>query len=171
MKKTIVPLLSIALFFTACNGNEQTTSSNKDSTATATVDAAKDWKFGVALWTFHTFSFDQALDKVDSSGLKYIEPNTFHKAGVELKDTLVGKLSPAGIGKLKELIAKKGLTVSSIYLAGDSTLASWIHQFDIAKQLGVAFVTAEPPLNMWDSIDSLAGATICSFCNPIFCFQ
>ena len=160
MKKTIAPLLSIALFFTACNGNEQSTTTTRDSAnvVTPTVDPAKDWKFGIALWTFHTFNFPDALDKVDSAGLTYIEPNTFHKAGPQLKDSLVGQLSADGLEKLKAMIVKKGLKVESIYIAGDSTFASWKHQFDIARQLGVQFVTTEPPLNMWDSIDSIAGA-------------
>ena len=160
MKKTIAPLLSIALIFTACNGNEQSTTTTRDSAnvVTPTVDPANDWKFGIALWTFHTFNFPDALDKVDSAGLTYIEPNTFHKAGPQLKDSLVGQLSADGLEKLKAMIAKKGLKVESIYIAGDSTFASWKHQFDIARQLGVQFVTTEPPLNMWDSIDSIAGA-------------
>jgi sugar phosphate isomerase/epimerase len=49
------------------------------------------------------------------------------------------------------------LTCESIYIVGDSTIISWKKQFDIAKQLGVQFVTTEPPLKMWNSIDSLAG--------------
>lgn len=122
------------------------------------VNPANDWKLGVALWTFHTFNFPESLEKVDSAGLTYIEPNTFHKAGPDLKDSLILQLSPAGIGKLKSMIAQKGLVCESIYIVGDSTLQSWKKQFDIAKQLGVRFVTTEPPLNMWDSIDSLAGA-------------
>lgn len=158
MKKTFLPLLALALVFGACNNASQQAASteNKDSLATS-VDPAKDWKFGIALWTFHTFNFPESLDKVDSSGLKYIEPNTFHKTGAELKDSIVGQLSPEGIDKLKALIAKKGLIMESIYIAGDSTLASWKKQFEIASRFGVKFVTAEPPIKMWDSIDSLAG--------------
>jgi sugar phosphate isomerase/epimerase len=160
MKKTILPLLLLTVFFAACNnGTQKTAAGNTDSTSTAsTVDPAKDWKFGIALWTFHTFNFPESLDKVDSAGVVYIEPNTFHKAGPELKDTLVGQLSLAGVDKLKALIASKGLKMESIYINGDSTVLSWKKQFDIAKQFGVQFVTTEPPLNMWDSIDSLAGA-------------
>jgi len=48
--------------------------------------------------------------------------------------------------------------MASIYIVGDSTIQLWKKQFDIAKQFGVKFVTTEPPLKMWDSIDSLAGA-------------
>jgi L-ribulose-5-phosphate 3-epimerase len=120
--------------------------------------AVKDWKFGVALWTFHTFNFPEAISKVDSAGLDYIEPNTFHKTGPEFKDSLVGQLSPAGLAKLKAMIIARGLKVESIYIAGDSSVASWVHQFDIARALGVRYVTSEPPLDLWDEIDSLAGA-------------
>lgn len=157
MKKTTLPLVLMMLLFAACNNaTEKSAAAGSDSTST--VDAAKDWKFGSALWTFHTFNFPDALDKVDSAGLTFIEPNTFHKTGPELKDSLILQLSPDGIEKLKTMISKKGLKVESIYIVGDSTIQSWKKQFDIAKQFGVKYVTTEPPLNMWDSIDSLAGA-------------
>jgi len=156
MKQTIC-LLCAALLVAACNNPQTTNDKNADSTATTNAQPASDWHFGVALWTFHTFDFPQSLDKVDSAGLKYIEPNTFHKAGPELKDSLILQLSDAGIEKLKAMIAQKGLTCESIYIVGDSTIQSWKKQFDIADALGVKFVTTEPPLNMWDSIDSLAG--------------
>jgi sugar phosphate isomerase/epimerase len=155
-------LLYVCLFWlialSACNQEKTTADQATDITTTHTNgDLTKDWKFGVALWTFHTFNFPDALAKVDSAGLAYIEPNTFHKTGPALKDSLILQLSPAGIEKLKALIAQKGLKAESIYIVGDSTIQSWKKQFDIAKQLGVTFVTTEPPVNMWDSIDSLAG--------------
>jgi sugar phosphate isomerase/epimerase len=155
MKKLWYACLFVTVAFAACNSNKSTADS---AGAAAAEDVTQDWKFGVALWTFHTFNFPESLDKADSAGLKYIEPNTFHKTGPELKDSLVMQLSPAGIEKLKGLIDKKGLKAESIYIAGDSTVASWKKQFDIAKGLGAKFVTAEPPVDMWDSIDSLAGA-------------
>lgn len=156
MKTTILSFLLAAVIFSACNsGTEQTANTTADA---AKVNPATDWKFGIALWTFHTVNFPQSLDKVDSSGLKYIEPNTFHNAGPEFKDSMILQLSADGIEKLKNIISSKGLTCKSIYIVGDSTIQSWKKQFDIAKQLGVEYVTTEPPLDMWDSIDSLAGA-------------
>jgi L-ribulose-5-phosphate 3-epimerase len=156
MKKLLLPLLVFSIFFAACNSNvQQSAAANMDSSAI--TDPSTDWKFGVALWTFHTFNFADALDKIDSAGLVYIEPNTFQKGGPDVKDSLVFQLSAVGIAKLKSLVVKKGLKVESIYIAGDSTVVSWKKQFDIAQGFGVKFVTAEPPLTMWDSIDSLAG--------------
>ena len=150
-------LLCVGFFIIACN--EDTKESKESDTPTAsTVDPAKNWKFGIALWTFHDVNFPDALNRVDSAGLKYIEPNTFQSAGPELKDSMILRLSPAGIEKLKGLIARKGLICESIYIVGDTSLSSWVKQFEIAKQFGVKYVTTEPPLNMWDMIDSLAGA-------------
>ncbi len=159
MKKLLALSTILLLFFTACNNSiSSENKSNSDSSVTSSVDPAKDWKFGVALWTFHNVNFPQALNEVDSAGLTYIEPNTFHSAGPEFKDSVIGQLSPDGIAKLKNMVAKKGLKIESIYIVGDSTIGSWKKQFDIAKEFGVKFVTTEPPLNMWDQIDSLAGA-------------
>lgn len=157
MNTRLFACLLLAVAFVGCNSQTGTTESAVN-TAPPSGDAALEWKLGVALWTFHTFSFPDALAKVDSAGLEYIEPNTFHAAGPELKDSLILQLSPAGLEKLKALIGQRGLKVGSVYIAGDSTLASWVKQFDIAKRLGARFVTAEPPVHMWDPIDSLAGA-------------
>ena len=158
MKKLNVLLLLTLIIFAACNNNSSSSTTTDSTTATSLTTSPKDWKFGVALWTFHDVNFPEALAKVDSAGIIYIEPNTFHSAGPEFKDSIIGKLSMTGIDKLKSIIEQKGLKVESIYIVGDSTIASWKKQFDIAKELGVEFVTTEPPLNMWNSIDSLAGA-------------
>lgn len=157
MKITYALLAGLTLIIMACN-NQASESKNADTTATTSVDPAKDWKFGIALWTFHTGSFTESLNEVDSAGLKYIEPNTFTKSIPDLKDSVISQLSPEGIDKLKSFIAAKGLTCETLYIVGDSTLSSWIKQFKIAKRFGAKYVTTEPPLNMWDQIDSLAGA-------------
>src|SRR5574337_1103059 len=142
MKKILFSIVCIALFF---------------GVAAQHVNPSKDWKFGIALWTFHTGTFSDALNNVDSTGLKYIEPNNFTKTLPELNDSSLMQLSPAGIQKLKSLIEQRGLICKSLYVAGGNNINAWKKQFEGAKQLGVEFVTTEPPLNMWDSIDSLAG--------------
>ena len=119
--------------------------------------APKDWKLGVALYTFNRENFAGQLAKADSAGLKYVEGFTFSKSGPELKDSAMMSLSPAGIGKLKAILGKTDLKMESIYLVGGKTVDAWKKEFEIAKQFNVKYVTAEPPKDMWDSIDSLAG--------------
>jgi len=157
MRQSTILLAAITILLIACNDNA-TVSYPKTSDSASSIDPAKDWNLGVALWTFHTVNFPQSLDKVDSVDLKFIEPNTFHKTGAAFNDSMILQLSAAGIDRLKSMMTQKGLTCESIYIVGDSTIASWKKQFDIAKEFGVRFVTTEPPLKMWDSIDSLAGA-------------
>jgi L-ribulose-5-phosphate 3-epimerase len=156
--KLVTILFALIILLNSCADQQPADEQQSESVVTAAVNPAEDWKFGIALWTFHDVNFPQSLKLVDSAGLKYIEPNTFHQAGPELKDTLVGKLSTAGLEKLKVMISEKGLICESVYVVGDSTIQSWARQFDIAKKLGAKFVTTEPPLNMLNSIDSLAGA-------------
>ncbi|PSR57041.1 sugar phosphate isomerase/epimerase [Adhaeribacter arboris] len=157
MKNIVYTCFICLVALAACNQNKTAITENSTNTA-ATGDVTQDWKFGIALWTFHTFNFPEALAKVDSAGVQYVEPNTFHKTGPDLKDSLILQLSPTGLTKLRSLLDQKKLAVGSVYIVGDSTVASWQKQFEIAKQLGATFVTAEPPINMWDSVDSLAGA-------------
>jgi L-ribulose-5-phosphate 3-epimerase len=154
MRKIIILLAAVACI-ASCNS--ASTSTEQASLDTSTVNPVNEWKFGVALWTFHNMNFPDALLRIDSAGLQYIEPNTFHAAGPELKDSLIMQLSPAGVEKLKAMITEKGMKAESIYIVGDSTIGSWVKQFEIAKQLGVKFVTTEPPLHLWDELDSLAG--------------
>jgi L-ribulose-5-phosphate 3-epimerase len=156
MKTRLYAYFLCLLGMVSCTDRD-TTNDTAESTSVGTGDITKDWKFGVALWTFHTFNFAEALDKVDSAGLTYIEPNTFHKAGPALNDSTILQLSPAGIAQLKTLMDQKGLRAESVYIVGDATVESWKKQFEIAKLLGARFVTAEPPVNMWDEVDSLAG--------------
>ena len=83
-------LLAASLIFAACNNGQQATAAADTSSTTVTVDPAKDWRFGITLWTFHTVNFPLSLDKVDSVfKLTYIEPNTFTVQGLNLKTALL----------------------------------------------------------------------------------
>lgn len=158
MKTLLYSSLLSLVAIAACTPRTTTSDQPADASAVSLGEVTSDWKFGIALWTFHTFNFPDALAKVDSTGLVYIEPNTFHQSGPGLKDSLILQLSPDGIRQLRTLIDQKGLKAESVYLVGDTTVQSWKKQFEIARQLGAKFVTAEPPPTLWDSVDSLAGA-------------
>ena len=118
---------------------------------------SQNWKLGVALYTFHTFSFPKQLELADSAGFKYVEGFSFADAGPELKDSMIMQLSPGGIDKIKKLLRDKKIKMSSIFLTGGNNEAEWEKQFQLAKRLNVEYVTAEPGVKMWDMVDSLAG--------------
>jgi L-ribulose-5-phosphate 3-epimerase len=138
----------------SCNSSSTTTGGND---AGVNSSASFDPKLGIALWTFHTVDFPASLDLVSNAGVRLIEANTFHKAGADLKDSLVGQLSDAGLASLNEYIRGRNLELGSVYLGGGNTVEAWKRDFETAKKLNARFVTAEPPVNMWDAVDSLAG--------------
>ena len=120
-------------------------------------EIAKKWKLGIAMWTFHNFTFEEAIAKTDSAGLDYVEVFPFQKSIKALNDTIISKLSPAGIEKLKQLLKDKNIKVGSIYAFGGKTVESWKKEFEMAKQFNLTFITAEPPRELYKSVDSLAG--------------
>lgn len=120
-------------------------------------EIAKKWKLGIAMWTFHNFTFEEAIAKTDSAGLEYVEIFPFQKSIKELNDTIISKLSPAGIEKLKQFLKDKNIKVGSIYAFGGKTVDLWKKEFEMAKQFNLTFITAEPPRELYKSVDSLAG--------------
>jgi L-ribulose-5-phosphate 3-epimerase len=144
--------LLIVLFLVSCKERKPA-----EEAVSETADVLQDWKLGIAFWTFHTFSLPEALEKIDSSGIDIVEAPTFFKSGSALKDSLIGDLSPAGLEKVKALFRQHNIIVESMYIGGDDTIDSWKRQFEKARELGAKFVTAEPPVTLWDEIDSLAG--------------
>jgi len=158
MRNILLPFLSFVLAISACLLSGCKRQETAQEAQTDSINVVENWKLGIAFWTFHSFSLPDALAKIDSAGIEYVEAVTFFRSGPELKDSLIGQLSPAGIEKVKSMLAAHNLTVESMYIGGDKTLKSWDDQFKIARTLGAKFVTTEPPLDMLDEIDSLAGA-------------
>jgi hypothetical protein len=78
MKKISFALLSFicTMTFIQCNSSDSKTATGADSTAAQISDTGNvtsNWKIGVQMWTFRMFTFTEALNKVDSAGVKYIE--------------------------------------------------------------------------------------------------
>src|ERR1700710_2899709 len=100
MKKIALALITCVCIVTLmqCNSNTTTskTDTTSDSTTTKTSDSADvtgNWKIGVQMWTFRMFTFAEALDKVDSAGVKYIEAFWGQPLGGGMKDSFGFRMS------------------------------------------------------------------------------
>src|SRR5436190_1935051 len=67
MRFILCLLIFPAVFSSNCNSGEQK-SSEQDS-----AKFEPGWKLGIQLWTFNISTFYDAIDRVDSCGIKYIE--------------------------------------------------------------------------------------------------
>jgi sugar phosphate isomerase/epimerase len=164
MKKlTFGCLLSLfaAVALTGCGGNGSgevkgdTTAARSDSGA---ASVTKDWKIGVQLWTFHEAGpFVTSIAKTDSAGVKYVEAYPGQPLGGDMKDTFGIRMSPESRAKIKQLLQSRGIQIVAMGVITPKTLDEWKQYFDLAKEFGLSYITAEPLKNQWDGIDSLAG--------------
>lgn len=155
-------LLSILGFFaiSACNSSTQS-STTADSTQVKTDSVSSGstagFKLGVQMWTFRMFPFADALNKVDSSGIKNIEAFWGQKLGEGFKGSFGGDMNKADREKLKQLLQTKGIHIVAMGVIVPKTRAEWIKAFELAKEFGLSYITAEPIKTQWDMVDSLAG--------------
>ncbi|MGN6195532.1 MAG: sugar phosphate isomerase/epimerase family protein [Ginsengibacter sp.] len=162
MKKIALPLLGFIciLAFAKCNSGNSTKTSSTDSTATVkdTSNVTDNWKLGVQMWTFRVFTFAEALDKVDSAGIKYIEAFWGQPLGDGMKDSFGIRMSDASKDKLKQLLKQKGISMIAMGVIEPKTREEWKKAFDLAKEFGLSYITCEPLKNQWDMADSMAGS-------------
>jgi sugar phosphate isomerase/epimerase len=161
----LFPLLF--LFIIGCNSSGGSPS-NSDSAAVKSDSAAVSsdssggstagFKLGVQMWTFRFFSFSDALDKVDSSGIKNIEAFFGQKLGGGMQGSFGTDMSGPTREKLKQLLQKKNIHLVAMGVISPQNKAEWIKAFELAKEFGLSYITAEPVKSQWDMVDSLAGA-------------
>src|SRR4051795_8583556 len=147
-----------------CNSNTKN-STNTDTTSTsastenaATSNATANWKIGVQMWTFRMFPFADALNKVDSAGVKYIEAFFDQKLGAGMPGSFGIKMSADTRTKLKQLLQSKGIQIVAMGVISPKNKDEWKKAFDLAKEFGLSYITAEPRKDQWNMVDSMAGA-------------
>ncbi len=133
---------------------------NNDKTirATGTKKGISDWKIGIQLWTFRMFTITEALDKADSCGVKYIEAFWGQQLDKESKDAFGINMTQVGKDKLKALLASHKIKMVAMGVISPGTKEDWLAAFKLAKEFNLSYITAEPKKNLWDYVDSLAGA-------------
>jgi sugar phosphate isomerase/epimerase len=162
MKKIAFILLCFIciLTLTKCNSNNSTKDTTSDSLRmnTDTANVTSNWKIGVQMWTFRMFTFAEALDKVDSAGVRYIEAFWGQPLGAGLKDSFGISMSDESKSKIKELLQSKNIKIEAMGVIVPHTREEWKKAFDLAKEFGLSYITAEPLKNQWDMVDSMAGS-------------
>lgn len=154
-----IGLLSV-LGLTSCNNASQPAATTDSTSTSSAADSAvtKNWKIGVQLWTFHYVPFVTAIAKADSAGVKYVEAFPGQALGGDMKDTFGIRMSAESKAKIKQLLQSKGIQIVAMGVIVPKTIDEWKKYFDLAKEFGLSYITAEPLKNQWDAIDSLAGA-------------
>jgi sugar phosphate isomerase/epimerase len=162
----LMPVLLI-ICISSCSGatssgslseiNTVKTSDTSSIKSDAAFGSTAGFKLGVQMWTFMRFSFTDALNKVDSTGIKYIEAFIGQKLGGNLSGSFGLDMTKDTRDSVKSLLKKKGIKIIAMGVIVPRNRTEWIKTFELAKDFGLSYITAEPIKSQWDMVDSLAG--------------
>ena len=156
MRTTLCLLIAITIFFSACNSGQQKAAEQESATQDSTTFQPA-WKLGIQLWTFNISTFYDAIDRVDSTGLKYIEVFPGQKLSKSDTTGFGPALSQAQRDSVKALLNRRGLTITSFGVTGADDVDGWKKLFDFAKDMNIPVIVSEPPNSQWDFVDKMAG--------------
>ena len=105
---------------------------------------ADDWKLAIQAWTFHLFTFSEALDKIDSCGVKYMEGFPNQKLGGGLEGNLDYHMDEATREKVINMLKAKGIKMVSYGVVSPKTGEEWQQLFKFAKAMGLQNIVSEP---------------------------
>ncbi|NML40437.1 sugar phosphate isomerase/epimerase [Chitinophaga sp. G-6-1-13] len=113
------------------------------------------WKLGAQAWTFNHFTLAEALDKMDSCGIQYVEAFPGQTIGGGIEGKLDYHMSPDKQEKVKELFKKKHKVLMAFGVVVPNSEAEWRMLFDFANRMGIQSITSEPQPEYLDLISSL----------------
>lgn len=121
------------------------------------LEVAQGWKLGIQTWTFHQFTFLEAIEKADSAGIKYVEAFPGQALGGDFRDTFDLNMSVESRSRLKQLLSEKGMQLLALGVVVPPTVEEWRRTFEFARDMGIQYITAEPLREHWDTINTMAG--------------
>ncbi|MCF0055758.1 sugar phosphate isomerase/epimerase [Dyadobacter sp. CY356] len=114
------------------------------------------WKLGSQSYTFRLFTFAEALKKIDSCGLKYVEAFPGQKLGGGVDGTMDFKMDAAKRQEVKALLKKYGITMTAFGVVNATNEEEWKTLFEFAKDMGILNIDTEPKPEQFAYIAPLA---------------
>lgn len=151
--KTLLAYFAIFwLAFSSCSSGAAT---SEDQTKAENPEEELGWKLGAQAYTFRVFTFFEALDKIDSANLRYVEAFPGQSIEPGSDDKMTYELSKEGRDRVKQKLEEKGITLYAYGVAGGKDEAEWEKIFEFAKDMGAQVITAEPAEDQLDYISKL----------------
>ena len=157
-----ISLSAICMLAVGCGSNQNTNDATDNSLNTTSEDTSArsgstaGFKIGIQMWTFRMFSFTDALNKVDSAGVKNIEAFFGQELGGDMKGSFGTDMSADTRSKLKKLLQSKGIQMMAMGVISPKDSTEWVKAFELAKEFGLSYITSEPDKKHWDMIDKMA---------------
>ena len=115
------------------------------------------WRLGCQAYSFNHYTFYEAIDKVASLGLHWIEAYPGQSMSAEKKDAKIGEgLSATDRKEVKQRLADAGVKLVNYGVCGLSANRDASRQtFEFAKDMGIETIVSEPGEDAFDTLDQL----------------
>lgn len=115
------------------------------------------WELSLQSYTFHKFTLLEAFDKAQELGIANMEVFPGHKIGGKWGDQSFGyDLDEASRKELLSLAAEKGVRIVGCGVFVSDKAEEWEKMFRLAKDMGMEYISCEPPVEVWDIVEQLA---------------
>lgn len=119
-------------------------------------EAKLGWKLGAQSYSFRLFTLTEALDKLDSCGLHYVECYNGQKIGGDIEGNMDFKMDAAKRKAILDLLKSKKKQLVAFGVVSPRGEEEWRQMFDFAKAMGIQIITSEPRVQDMDAVSKLA---------------
>ncbi|TWV99334.1 sugar phosphate isomerase/epimerase family protein [Chitinophaga pinensis] len=113
------------------------------------------WKLGAQAYTFNHFTLGQALEKMDSAGIEYLECYNGQTIGNGIDGKFDWRMDAAKQAEVKAMFKAKKKKLVAYGVVSPASELEWEQVFKFAKSMGIQVITAEPKREHWDAVSSL----------------
>ena len=114
------------------------------------------WKLGAQVYSFRMFTFEEALNKADSIGIKHIEGFPGQKIGAGIEGTMDYHMPASRRDSVLSLLKKKDIAIESYGVVTPNTEADWKQLFEFIKGMGLKQFASEPDPTFIPLVSQLA---------------
>ncbi|MET6996678.1 sugar phosphate isomerase/epimerase family protein [Chitinophaga defluvii] len=113
------------------------------------------WKLGAQAYTFNRFTLAQALDKMDSCGIHFVECYPGQTIGGGIEGKMDYNMDAAKRAQVKALLKEKNKELVAFGVVVPNTAEEWTAVFEFAKAMDIKVITSEPHTQDLDLVSSL----------------
>ncbi|UYQ95811.1 sugar phosphate isomerase/epimerase [Chitinophaga horti] len=113
------------------------------------------WKLGAQSYTFNRFTLAEALNKLDSCGLSYVECYPGQTLGGGIEGKMRVDMDAATQKKVLDLLKSHKIKAVAFGVVNARNAEEWEQTFKFAKDMGIGIITAEPRKEHLDIVSGL----------------
>jgi len=129
--------------------------SSRNNVSGVYPEESLNWHLGAQAYTFNRFTFTEALDKIASCGLRYVEAYPQQKIGGGIDEKMDYRMSESSKKYIRALLKEKNITLLAYGVIKTNDVSEWNKIFAFAKSMGVKTITCEPEESMLDEVSRL----------------